>query len=402
MNPFPRDPRDGSIDPLPVAQALIRCPSVTPADAGALQLVEALLGELGFACRRLAFGDPDADGAAARVENLYARIGTERPHFCFAGHTDVVPPGALEAWDRDPFAGVTEHGILYGRGASDMKGSIAAFIAACSRFLAGSHRFGSISLLLTGDEEKHARNGTVRVLDWLQRHDEHLDACLVGEPTNREQLGDTMKIGRRGSVNGILTVSGTQGHVAYPELAQNPIPRLVALLSGLLSEPPDRGAPHFQPSNLEVTSIDVGNPATNVIPGAATARFNVRFCPAHTPASLEDWMRRRLDAAAAGGYRLELDWSGPAFRTEPGQLTEVVAGAVAEVTGRRPEASTGGGTSDARFIQAVCPVVEFGGVGKTMHQANEQVAVADVRTLADVYERVLLRFFATGGDGGAP
>ncbi len=401
MKPVGPDAPEDLTDPLPVARALIRCPSVTPADAGALDLLETVLGGLGFTCHRLAFGDPGAEGAEARVENLYARIGTGRPHFCFAGHTDVVPPGPAAAWDRDPFAGIAEDGILYGRGASDMKGSIAAFIAACSRFLRSGQAFGSVSLLLTGDEEKHARNGTARVLDWMDRHGEQVDACVVGEPTSRKRLGDTMKIGRRGSVNGTLTVPGVQGHVAYPELADNPVPRIVALLASLLAEPPDDGAPHFQPSRLEVTSIDVGNDATNVIPGRAAARFNVRFCPAHTPGSLEAWMRRRLDAASAGGYRLDLDWSGAAFRTEPGPLTEVVSAAVADVTGGRPAASTGGGTSDARFIQAVCPVVELGGVGQTMHQANEHVAIADLRTLADVYERILARFFAPNGGGAA-
>ena len=392
---------DRPADPLALAQALIRCPSVTPADAGALGVLERELARLGFTCRRLAFGQPGADGPDARVENLYARIGAGRPNFCFAGHTDVVPPGAAAAWDRDPFGGAAEDGVLHGRGAADMKGSVAAFAAACGRFLRSGRPYGAISLLITGDEEGIARNGTVRVLDWMQRHDEHIDACLVGEPTNPERLGDMMKIGRRGSVNGTLTVPGTQGHVAYPDLADNPVPRLVALLAALLAEAPDAGVEHFQPSNLEVTSVDVGNRVTNVIPGCAMARFNVRYNPAHTPSSLEAWLRARLDGAAAGPYRLDLDWSGPAFLTRPGRLTDVVAAAVEAVTGRRPAASTSGGTSDARFIQAVCPVVEFGGVGKTMHQANERILVADLLALTDVYERVLARFFKAGAPGGA-
>ena len=388
-------------DPLELAQALIRCPSVTPADAGALGVLEEALTGLGFSCKRLSFGDPDSQGPDALVENLYARIGVDRPNFCFAGHTDVVPPGAIESWDNDPFAGITRNGILHGRGASDMKGSIAAFVAACSRFLVGSRPYGSISLLITGDEEKDARNGTVRVLDWMKRHDEHIDACLVGEPTNPQRLGDMMKIGRRGSVNATLVVEGTQGHVAYPELADNPIPRLIALLSSLLAEAPDDGTDHFQPSNLEVTSVDVGNSVTNVIPDSARACFNVRYSPAHSPASLEKWLRERLDLASAGTYRLELQWSGPAFLTEPGRLTEVVSRAVADVTGRQPEASTSGGTSDARFIQSVCPVVEFGGVGKTMHQVNEHIQIEDLRALADVYEQVLGLFFETEGGVGS-
>ena len=400
MNTDASSPYGRLADPLELAQALIRCPSVTPTDAGALGVLEEALAGLGFSCKRLSFGDPDSQGPDALVENLYARIGAGRPNFCFAGHTDVVPPGAIGSWDNDPFAGITRNGILHGRGASDMKGSIAAFVAACSRFLRGSHAYGSISLLITGDEEKDARNGTVRVLDWMQRHDEHIDACLVGEPTNPQRLGDMMKIGRRGSVNANLVVEGTQGHVAYPELADNPIPRLVALLSSLLAEAPDNGTDHFQPSNVEVTSVDVGNPVTNVIPDSATACFNVRYSPAHSPESLERWLRERLDRAAAGTYLLELDWSGPAFLTEPGRLTEVISRAVADVTGRQPEASTSGGTSDARFIQSVCPVVEFGGVGKTMHQVNEHVLIEDLRALADVYERVLGLFFETEGDIG--
>lgn len=397
MNTDAPSPCGSLTDPLELAQALIRCPSVTPADAGALGVLEEALTGLGFSCERLSFGDPDSQGPDALVENLYARIGADRPNFCFAGHTDVVPPGAIESWDNDPFAGITRNGILHGRGASDMKGSIAAFVAACSRFLHGSHPYGSISLLITGDEEKDARNGTVRVLDWMQRHGEHIDACLVGEPTNPQQLGDMMKIGRRGSVNATLVVEGTQGHVAYPELADNPIPRLIALLASLLAKAPDDGTDHFQPSNLEVTSVDVGNSVTNVIPNSAKACFNVRYSSAHTPASLERWLRERLDLAAAGTYGLDLEWSGPAFLTEPGRLTEVVSRAVADVTGRQPEASTSGGTSDARFIQSVCPVVEFGGVGKTMHQVNEHILIEDLRALADVYERVLELFFGTGG-----
>lgn len=386
-------PRDLS-DPVGLAQALVRCPSVTPADAGALGVLEEALEGLGFSCRRLAFGEEGAEGPDARVENLYARFGTERPNFCFAGHTDVVPPGDPAGWARDPFAGEVADGVLHGRGASDMKGGIAAFVAGAARFLAGGAPRGSISLLITGDEEGPARNGTQRVLAWMRGEGEAIDDCLVGEPTNPEALGDMMKVGRRGSVNAVLAVEGVQGHVAYPERADNPVPRLVAMLASLLAEPPDRGDDHFQPSHLGITSVDVGNPATNVTPARAEARFNVRYGPSHDPGSLERWIRGRLEAAGAGPFRLDLAWSGPAFLTPPGPLRGIVAGAVEAVTGRRPAESTAGGTSDARFIQAVCPVVEFGGVGRTMHQVDEQASVEDLRRLAAIYENVLASYFA--------
>ena len=390
-------------DPVVLTQKLIRCPSVTPVDAGALVVLEEALGALGFTCKRLPFGVSGCTGPDTRVDNLYARIGTNQPNFCFAGHTDVVPAGSTDAWDEDPFAGLAENGVLYGRGASDMKGSIAAFVAACARFLARKPAYGSISLLITGDEEGDAQNGTIKVLDWMRRHGETIDVCVIGEPTNPERLGEMMKVGRRGSVNAVLRVNGTQGHVAYPHLADNPIPRLVEMLAALLSENPDRGDEHFQPSNLEVTSVDVGNSATNVIPARAEARLNVRYGPSHTSESMEAWLRERLDQANVGTYTLELQWSGPAFLTKPGPLTSVVAEAVERVTGRRPEASTAGGTSDARFIQAVCPVVEFGGVGKTMHQANEHILLQDLMALAEVYEAILeLYFRSVATDTPAP
>ena len=388
-------------DPLGLARALIRCPSVTPADAGALDVLVQALTPLGFTCTRLPFGTPGAGGLDARVDNLFARIGRKPPHFCFAGHTDVVPAGAAGQWDHEPFAATVKDGILHGRGAADMKGSIAAFVSACARFLKSKPAYGSISLLITGDEEGEALNGTVRVLEWMREHGEQPDACLVGEPTNPEQLGDMMKIGRRGSVNCTLEVHGTQGHVAYPALADNPIPRMISMLSSLLAEAPDPGDAHFQPSNVEVTSVDVGNPVTNVIPDTAKASFNVRYGPTHTPESLEAWLRGRLDQADAGAYALDMRWSGPAFLTEPGAFTDLVAGAVEEVTGRSPVASTSGGTSDARFIQAMCPVIEFGGVGRTMHQVNEQISVDDLTALAAVYERILARYFDSGGAQGA-
>ena len=372
--------------PLPLAQALIRCPSVTPDDAGALGVLEQALTGLGFTCHRLAFG---GDGRP-RIENLYARLGTAAPNLCFAGHTDVVPAG--DGWSADPFAGEVRDGALLGRGATDMKGAIACFVAAVARRLDAGAPAGSISLLITGDEEGPALDGTVKVLDWLRQRGETLDACIVGEPTNPESLGDMIKIGRRGSMNGRLTVFGTQGHSAYPHLADNPLPRLVRMLQSLIEEPLDQGTEHFQPSTLALTTIDVGNPATNVIPGQARAGFNIRFNDLHTGASLEKWLRAKLDAVG-GRYDLTVEVSGEAFLTPPGPLSQVLSDAIRKVTGRAPELSTSGGTSDARFIRHHCPVAEFGLVGRTMHKADEQVAITDLERLADIYAEVLDRYF---------
>jgi len=387
----------GPVDPVELTRALIRCPSVTPEDAGALDVLQAALEGLGFACHRLPFG---GDDGGARVDNLYARIGAGRPDFCFAGHTDVVPVGDRAAWTADPFAAELSDGLLYGRGACDMKGAVAAFAAAAGRFLAdrGPNFGGTISLLITGDEEGEAVNGTVRVLDWLAARGETPDMCLVGEPTNPERLGQMVKIGRRGSLNGRLTVTGVQGHVAYPDRAENPVPRLLKLLGAIAEPELDQGGAHFQPSNLEITSVDVGNPAANIIPARATADFNIRFNDNHSGESLERWLAERLDAAAAGGrYTLETSVSGEAFMTPPGPLSEIVAGAVEEVLGTRPELSTSGGTSDARFIKDHCPVAEFGLVGLTMHQTDERVAVAEIEALAAIYRVVLERVFAGVG-----
>lgn len=378
------------LDPVALARDLIRCPSVTPEDAGALDVLEAALRPLGFACHRLRFAEP----GTAPVDNLYARLGTAAPNFCFAGHTDVVPVGDRAAWSVDPFGGEVHDGRLFGRGAADMKGAIAAFVAAVSGYLAErGPPPGSISLLVTGDEEGPAINGTRKVLDWLTARGERLDACLVGEPTNPRELGEMMKIGRRGSLTGVLTVYGAQGHTAYPHLADNPLPRLVRMLAAITATPLDDGSAHFPPSTLEITTIDVGNPASNVIPAEGRAVFNIRFNDRHTPASLEAWLRAHLDAVG-GAYDLRITVSGEAFLTPPGPLSELVAEAVVRVTGRRPVASTTGGTSDARFIKAVCPVVEFGLVGQTMHQVDENVAVADVRRLADIYRGILDSYFA--------
>lgn len=378
-----------TIDSVDLAAALIRKPSVTPADAGALDVVQGALEPLGFACERLPFGE-----GVDRVDNLYARLGTAAPNFCFAGHTDVVPPGDEAAWSAPPFSARIAGGVLTGRGAVDMKGAVAAFIAAVSKFLArqGNPR-GSISLLITGDEEGIAVNGTVKVLEHLRARGEAIDHCLVGEPTNPDRLGDMVKIGRRGSLTGELTVRGVQGHVAYPHLADNPIPRLVTLLARLDSHVFDQGTDHFQPSNLEIVTVDVGNPAANVIPAAARATFNIRFNTEHSGASLEHWLRTLCAETLGEGHTLKLTCSGDAFLTEPGPFTDLVTEAVAEVTGIRPELSTTGGTSDARYIHAMCPVAEFGLVNRTMHKVNEQVAIDDLQTLVRIYEAVLNRYF---------
>ena len=375
--------------PLWLAQALIRCESVTPVDGGALDVLQGALRTLGFTCHRLPFEEP----GTATVDNLYARRGDSRPNFCFAGHTDVVPTGDPAGWTRDPFAATVDDGVLYGRGASDMKGAIAAFIAAVARFGAAGAGAGSISLLITGDEEGPAINGTRKVLDWLDAQGETLDVCLVGEPTNPEEVGEMVKIGRRGSLNGTLRVTGRPGHVAYPALADNPLPRLVALLRALLALRLDDGTDHFQPSRLELTSIDVGNEATNVIPGSAAARFNVRFNDRHTGASLERTIRACLDAAGEP-YALAAEVSGEAFLTPPGRLSTIIADSVAAVTGRTPTLSTTGGTSDARFIKDHCPVAEFGLLSRTMHRTDECVPVEALERLADIYLGILERYFA--------
>ncbi|WP_395019744.1 succinyl-diaminopimelate desuccinylase [Dongia sp.] len=379
------------IDPVALAAELIRRPSVTPQDAGALGVLETALKPLGFECHRLKFDDP----AGPPVENLFAKkaIGSGR-HFCFAGHTDVVPPGPRENWAQDPFSGTVADGRLYGRGAADMKGAIAAFAAASDRFLA-KREFGfegAISLLITGDEEGVAVNGTKPVLEWMQKKGEKLDACLVGEPTNPTVLGEMAKIGRRGSLTGRLSVYGTQGHVAYPHLAENAVHRMARIIA-LLTEPLDKGTEHFPASSLQFTTVDVGNPTTNVIPAEARATFNIRFNDTWNPKSLETEIRQRL-ALGGARYELKVECSGGAFLTPPGPLAEILSNAVQEITGRKPELSTTGGTSDARFIKDFCPVIEFGLTGETMHKIDENVPVADIEKLSRVYERVLERFFA--------
>ena len=377
------------IDPLVLAQDLIKRPSVTPKDEGALDVLARALEKLGFTCERMAF----ADQSKPQVENLYARLGTAAPNFCFAGHTDVVPVG--DGWTTDPFKAEVVEGRLYGRGAADMKSAIAAFTAATARYLEkhGAPK-GSISLLITGDEEGDAVNGTVKVLDRLKARGEKLDACVVGEPTNPTKLGQMIKIGRRGSLTAKLTVYGTQGHSAYPHLADNPIPRLMKMLSALIAEPLDQGSEHFQPSTLAITTVDVGNAATNVIPAIARAGFNIRFNDRHSGDSLRTWLKETLDRAAEGGhYELAVTVSGESFITMPGALTDLVSNAVKAVTGAAPELSTTGGTSDARFIKNACPVCEFGLVGQSMHKADEHCLVEDLEALTRIYLGILEGYF---------
>ncbi|AOX16332.1 succinyl-diaminopimelate desuccinylase [Kozakia baliensis] len=372
------------IDVVALAQSLLRCASVTPADDGALNVVAAALESLGFTITWLPFG-PEG----AQTPNLFARLGTSGPHLCFAGHTDVVPPG--NGWRHEPFAGQIDDDTLYGRGASDMKGGIAAFIAAVSSFLARRPLNGSISLLITGDEEGPSRHGTCDVLPWMQEHGQVPDFCLVGEPTNPMRMGDVIKVGRRGSLNAHITVQGVQGHVAYPHLADNPIHYLLPALTELTTRVLDEGNAHFAPSSLQITSIDVGNPATNVIPPKAQASLNIRFNDSHRGEALKDWIEKTV-AKHASNAHVETAISGEAFLTEPGEIVEKLAHVVKRVTGRTPRLDTGGGTSDARFISAYCPVAEFGLVGASMHKADEHVALCDLRQLTEIYLEFLEAF----------
>ena len=378
------------INPIELSQRLIRCPSVTPDEGGALDELQNVLEELGFRCQRLLFsesGTPD-------VDNLYARLGDRGPNFCFAGHSDVVPPGDRDEWGEDPFSGVVIDGKLFGRGSADMKSAIASFISAVQRYKSnvGKEIPGSISLLITGDEEGPAINGTIKVLDWMSKNNELIDACIVGEPTNPDHLGQMIKIGRRGSFTGWLTVTGVQGHTAYPHLAENPLSKLVKMLEPLAEEQLDQGTEYFPPTTVAISSIDTGNSATNVIPQKVTASFNIRFNDSRTAEDIEEWLRGHFDSVG-GSYQLETACSSNAFITEPGALSEDLISAIKDVVGSSPEMSTTGGTSDARFIRKYCPVVEFGIVGKTMHKINEHVEIKDVELLTDIYTELLDRFF---------
>ena len=386
---------DGETSPgVALTRDLIRRPSVTPADAGALDVLQSRLQAAGFTTHRLPFSEPGTPD----IDNLYARIGDSAPFLLFAGHTDVVPPGDPARWKVDPFAGDIVEGELIGRGAADMKGGIAAFAAAAFAYLEkhGPPQKGSIGFLITGDEEGPAINGTVKMLQWLTGRGERFDHCIVGEPTNAQDLGDMIKIGRRGSLNGRLLVKGRQGHVAYPQRADNPVSHLLALCAALKGEPLDDGTDWFDASNLEITSIDIGNEATNVIPGEARVRFNIRFNDLWTPETLKDHLRRRLEAVRpAENFELSFDpCNAVSFVTKPGSFTELVARSIEAETGRRPDFSTSGGTSDARFISQYGPVVEFGLVGKTMHQIDERVPVADIDGLTRIYGRILGAYFA--------
>ena len=381
-------------DPVAIARDLIRCRSVTPDEGGALAYLQGLLARAGFEVHRAIFAEP----GTAPVDNLYARIGTSRPNLMFAGHTDVVPPGNESAWSHPPFAGEIAGNRLYGRGAVDMKGGIACFVAAALDYLAahGGKPKGSISLLITGDEESVAVNGTIKLLKWAAERGETFDHCILGEPSNVEVLGDTIKAGRRGSLNGILNVTGRQGHVAYPERADNPIRSLMILMAALQA-PLDEGSEHFSPSHLEFTSVDVGNATVNLIPGEARARFNIRYNDRHSQTALKTLIERRAKAAAGGRVHYSFDWqpsNADVFVTKPGPFTELAVAAISDITGRRPKLSTSGGTSDARFIKNFCPVLEFGLVGQTMHQTDESTAVQDLVMLTAIYRRIVEKYFS--------
>jgi succinyl-diaminopimelate desuccinylase len=381
-------------DPVAIARDLLRFPTVTPADGGALAYLHSVLAKAGFSVHRMTFAEP----GTAPIENLYARIGSEQPNLVFAGHTDVVPPGDEKMWRHPPFAGEVEAGKLYGRGAVDMKGGIACFVAAALDYLAahnGKPRRGSISLLITGDEESVAVNGTIKLLQWAAARGEKFDHCVLGEPSNVDALGDTVKAGRRGSLNGTLVVTGKQGHVAYPDRADNPVRGLVKLIAAIQA-PLDDGSAQFDPSNLEFTSIDIGNTTVNLIPGEARARFNIRYNDRHSRDSLKRLVEQRAQGASEGRVRFAIEWepsNADVFVTKPGPFTELAVSAIAEVTGRKPKLSTTGGTSDARFIKDYCPVLEFGLVGQTMHAIDECAPVADLVALTAVYRRIIEKYF---------
>ncbi len=384
---------------------LIRCPSVTPEEGGALGYLQGELERLGFEVHRIVFSDYNTPD----VENLYARLGTQAPHICFAGHTDVVPVGRVGDWSKHPFEAEIVEDQMIGRGAVDMKGGIACFLAAAEAYISDHGQpAGSISFLITGDEEGPSINGTDKLLKWAQERGEKFDACIVGEPSNAQQIGDTIKNGRRGSMSGKLTIHGVQGHAAYPHLADNPVRGLLDLLDHLLAAPFDDGTAEFQPTNLEVTSIDVGNPAANVIPASASAIFNVRFNDTWNGQTMADEIGRRFDEGAQSGrirhggrgpVNYSIDWIGrvsPVFLTMDKHLIDALSSAVNSVTGSEPELSTGGGTSDARFIKDYCSVVEFGLIGQTMHQVDERVGLNDLDTLTKIYQVFLENYFQQG------
>lgn len=386
-----------------ILRDLIRCPSVTPQEGGALTYLEGELTKLGFCVERVTFSDENTPD----VENLYARLGSKAPHLMFAGHTDVVPIGNAEDWSSEAFSGDVKDGVMFGRGAVDMKGGIACFLGAIEAYLETKELNGSISFLITGDEEGPSINGTDKLLKWAADNAQTWDACIVGEPSNPNAIGDVIKNGRRGSVSGRITVNGVQGHAAYPHLSDNPVNGIVDLLNVLLGTPFDEGTEMFQPSNLEVTSVDVGNAATNVIAAKATAGFNIRFNDLWTGDTVKQEIKRRLEEGAKSAkirngkdapVDFEIEWIGRVshvFLTKDDTLISTLSEAIKNVTGKTPELSTGGGTSDARFIKDYCPVVEFGLVGQTMHQVDERTAISDVDKLTDVYQNFLENYFKT-------
>jgi succinyl-diaminopimelate desuccinylase len=382
-------------DPVAIARDLLRCRSVTPDEGGALTYLEGVLKGAGFEVHRLTFAEP----GMAPVENLYARIGSASPHLVFAGHTDVVPPGDEDKWTHPPFSGDIAGGTLYGRGAVDMKGAVACAVAAALDYLGATsgQPKGSLSFLITGDEEGVAVNGSIKLLGWAAERGEKFDHCVLGEPTNPKLLGDMIKIGRRGSLNASLIVTGQQGHVAYPDLADNPVRGLVTIMHALMAEPLDQGSAHFDPSNLEFTTVDVGNKTVNLIPGEARARFNIRYNDCHSAPALRTLIEARAQKAAKDRVRWRIEWdssNADVFLTAPGPFVDQVSAAIADVTGRKPALSTSGGTSDARFIKDYCPVIEFGLVNTTMHAIDERVSVADLGTLTAIYRGILNRYFA--------
>ena len=386
------DPRD----PVSLAQALIRCRSVTPDEGGALTLLQNVLEPAGFECHRMTMSEPNT----ADVENLYARYGGQGPNLCFAGHTDVVPVGDEKGWSHDPFGAMIEDGILYGRGAVDMKGGIACFVAAALRHIENHGARGSISLLITGDEEGPSINGTTKVLDWMAERDERIDACVVGEPTCPNAVGDMIKIGRRGSLTCVLRVLGKQGHAAYPHQADNPVPKLAVLIDRLSRAEIDSGSDNFENTNLEVTIVSVPNTASNVIPAEAKAVFNIRYNDNWDRARMVAWVRETAGAIAeelSAEITLNFAGTGDVFLTKPGPLVDAMRDAIGEIAGVRPDLSTGGGTSDARFIQAYCPVIEFGLVNQTIHQVNEHTDVDDLHKLTAIYERFIAGYFERDG-----
>ena len=382
-------------NPVEIAQALIRCPSVTPLEGGALTLLESVLGPAGFTCHRLTMTEP----GIPNVENLYARLGSTAPHLCFAGHTDVVPAGDEKAWTRPPFGAVIDKGVLFGRGAADMKGGLACFLAATVDYLneVGGLNRGSISFLITGDEEAIAINGTPKLLAWLKTRAETIDACVVGEPASLKAIGDEIKIGRRGYMNAEVVVHGKQGHAAYPQNADNPVPKLARIIDRVCSKPLDTGTEHFEPTSVQPTIISVPNTATNVIPASARVNFNIRYNDLHTPATIEAWIRGHCEKVAhelGARYTITLSGTGDVFLTKPGPLVDKMAEAVRAVTGAAPRFTTTGGTSDARFIKNFCPVVEVGLRNATVHQVDERVPVDDLLALTRIYRRFITDYFA--------